>query len=241
MKFNSRTPCSIVVLLCLILAAPAFAAHHEPVLQVVSVDVKPGMLGKYLKQVGKLAGILEDVGSKATVRVWQAVQAGENTGTVLVALQYPNAEAWATESPKIQANDDWQELVGKLDELRTLNSSAIWTDISSNESNGSPGTVMVVTSVSVNPGQLGKYKSEVAKSAGMNKRLGLTGYMRMWQAALAGPSTGNVAVAIEYKDLATYVAETATIAGDAEWQGVLSGLDKLRSFDGRSLYQEITP
>lgn len=242
MKFVSRKHCSIGVLLCMALAAPtAMAGHHEPVLQVVSVDVKPGMLSKYLKQVGKLNGILADVESKATVRVWRAAQAGENTGTVLVALEYPNAEAWAAAAPKIQANEDWQDIIGDLDELRTLNSSAMWTDISTNQSDGSPGAVMVVTGVTVNPGMLATYQERVGQGAAMNERLSLSGRMRMWQATLAGPATGNVAVAIEYKDLATYAAENAKISGDAEWQSLLSGLNDIRTLNTRSLYQEITP
>jgi len=230
----------VFVTLGLVSASPVLAGHHEAVLQVVAVDVKPGKLEDYQKQVKKLQAVLDKVNSKAAMRMWRNDQGGPATGTILVALEYANAEVWASDSAKVQADDEWQEILGGLHKLRTLEGSAVWRDISPNDSEGA-GTVLVVTGVSVNSGQLDAYRSELAKLSAIGERLGTTGRIRTWHATLAGPNTGNVAVAAEYKDLATYVSEQAKMSADAEWQGILNGLDEIRTLTGRSLYREITP
>ena len=230
----------VCVMLGLVSVSPAIAGHHEAVLQVVAVDVKPGKLEDYQKEVRKLQAILKRLGSKATMRMWSNTQGGPATGTILVGLEFANVEAWASDSAKFQADEEWEDILGNLHKLRTLEGSSIWTDISPNASECG-GSVLIVTSVSVNPGKLEAYRQELAKLAAINKRLGSTARIRTWHATLAGPNTGNVAVGAEYKDLATYVNEQAKVSADAEWQGILKGLDSIRTLDARSLYQEITP
>jgi phenylpyruvate tautomerase PptA (4-oxalocrotonate tautomerase family) len=228
------------VIFGLVIGSTALAGHHEPLLQVVAVKVKPGKLEKYRAEVKKLRGVLKRVGSEATVRMWNATQAGPDTGTILVALEYPNAAAWAAGAPKVQSDEEWQDIVADLDELRTLEGSALWRDISPNQSTGS-GSFLLVTGVSVKPGKVQAYRDQLDKGAAITERLGLSGRLRIWQATLAGANTGNIAVAVEYKDLATYVSEQAKIAADKEWQKLLSGLDAIRTIQSRSLYREITP
>jgi hypothetical protein len=234
-----------IVLVCamasLVAGSTSYAGHHEPVLQVVAVKVKPGMLDKYRKEVKKLRGVLERIGSEATVRMWSNNQGGPDAGTILVALEFPNAEAWAADSPKMQADKAWQDVLGDLHKLRTLEGSSMWRDISPVSAGSSPGSVLVVTGVSVNPGLLDTYRERLSQIPSINERLGVTATIRMWHATLAGPNTGNVAVGAEYRDLATYVRENATLSADPEWQGVLSGLSSIRTLQSRSLYLEITP
>lgn len=73
------------------------------------------------------------------------------------------------------------------------------------------------------------------------RRLGTSGRLRVWPATLADPNTGNIAVGVKYKDLSTYASEQGKIAGDKEWQKLLSGLEAIRTVESRSLYGEITP
>ncbi len=224
------------------LAAPeqAVGAHHEPVLQAVTVSVAPGKLDAYLGEVKKLNGVLARIGSSATLRVWAATAAGTDTGNVLVGLEYPNAAAWAADQPKTQSDAEWQKILAGLPALRTLEANSLWRDISLNASEGK-GSVLVVTGVRVNPGKLDEYRKRVGSTKAISDRLGLTGRLRMWHAELAGEATGNVAVVVEYADLATYVAETGKTAADSEWQALIGGLGDIRSLAGRWMYSEITP
>jgi uncharacterized protein YbaA (DUF1428 family) len=230
----------VCVMLPLVLVSPAMAAHHEVVLQVVAVDVKPEKLEDYQKQVKKLQAVLKRVGSTATMRMWRNTQGGPAAGTILVSLEFANAEAWAQDTAKIQADEEWQDIVEDLHELRTLEGSSIWTDISPSTSTGQ-GSVLVVTGVTVNPGKLEAYRKELSKLSAISERLGTTARVRTWHATLAGPNTGNVAVGAEYKDLATYVREQAKVSGDTEWQGILKRLNGIRTLEARSLYRDITP
>jgi uncharacterized protein YbaA (DUF1428 family) len=221
--------------------APARAAHHEPVLQAYLVDVKPGKLDQYRGEVKKLAGVMKRVGSPAVVRMWRRTAAGPETGGVLVGVEYPNAAAWAASQPKLEADAEWKRIMSGLPAIRTLESYAIWRDISTVPPSGGSGSVLVVTGVRVKPGRLEDYRKRVGGAATISKRLGLSGSMRMWHADLAGTLTGAVAVGVQHPDLAGYVADQAKLAGDAEWQKLLSGLTEMRTIVGRTMYVEITP
>lgn len=224
-------------------ARQAVAAHHEPVIQAVTVQVAPGKLERYRQEAKKLMAVLARVGSSGKMRMWQATAAGPDTGAVLVVIEYPNEAAWAAESPKVQGDAEWQKILAGLDELRTLEASSIWRDVSQTPGQASgPGSgVLLVTGVQVKSGKLDTYRQRLASGQAITQRLGLKGRMRAWHAVLAGPATGSVAVGVEYPDLATYVAEQAKLAGDPEWQKLVSGLDEIRTLGGRWLYQEITP
>lgn len=226
-------------------AAPklAAAAHHERVLQVITVEVKPGKLDRYRQEVKKLAGVLARVGSSGKLRMWEATAAGADTGSILVGIEYPNSAAWAADSAKAQGDAEWQKLLAGLDEVRTVESNAIWRDISPTPGQAAaPGSgVLVITGVQVKPGKLETYRQRIQSGQAIVKRLGAKGQLSLWQADLAGPTTGAVVVGVEYPDVASYVAEQAQLGADAEWQKLVAGLDELRTLGGRSLYQEITP
>jgi hypothetical protein len=223
---------------------PAPAAHHEPVVQVIAVEVMPGKLEAYRAEVKKLRGVLERLGSSAVVRMWSTSVGGPDTGTVIVALEYPNRDAWAADAPKTQNDSEWQKILAGLDSLRKVESSSVWRDISPNPVQGAApgsGSVLFLTGVTVERGKLEEYRKRVGSVQGISERLGLKGRARMWHAEVAGPNTGAVAVGTQYPDLATYSSEQAKLAGDAEWQKLLAGLDEVRTITGRWLYREITP
>jgi hypothetical protein len=224
-------------------ARPAAAAHHEPVIQVFTVEVAPGQLERYRQEIKKLTAVLARLASSGKMRMWQATAAGPDTGAVLVGIEYPNAAAWAADSTKIQGDAEWQKILAGLDELRTLEGSSIWRDVSQSPGQASAPSsgVLLITGVQVKPGKLDTYRQRLASGQAISERLGLKARMRAWHAELAGPTTGAVAVGVEYPDLATYVADQAKLAGDPEWQKLVSGLDEIRTLGGRSLYQEITP
>ena len=65
--------------------------------------------------------------------------------------------------------------------------------------------------------------------------------MRVWQATAAGEATGTVVVGLIYKDLATYAADSTKIQGDAEWQKLVAGLDKMRTVVSVGLARNVGP
>jgi hypothetical protein len=103
------------------------------------------------------------------------------------------------------------------------------------------GTVLLVTTVKVQPGQMDAYLAKVKQLQGIIKRLGIKSTTRVWEATLAGDGSGTVAVGIEYPSLAAYAEGAAKTQGDAEWTALMAGLDPLRTVQSRSLYREITP
>lgn len=246
------TIAAFVFSLCIAGLAPlesANAGHHEKaegpkVIQAVTVSVEPGMLGKYRKQVKKLAGVLDRVGSSGVMRMWSTTQGGPDTGQILVGIEHASAASWAADSAKVQGDDEWQDIIDDLHEIRRIESSAMWTEITPEpgETNApAAGSVLVVTGVSVKPGKLAAYRERLSEGQAIVQRLKLSGKMRMWQATLAGPGTGNVAIGVEYPDLPSFVSDQAKLEADGQWKKLLSGLDDLRTLGGRWLYQEITP
>lgn len=229
----------------LFLAQPAPAAGHEKVLQVVTVSVEPGKLDDYRKQVEKLDEVLKRADSSAVMRMWNTTQGGADAGQIMVALEYPDAASWAADAPKVQGDSKWRDIIDDLDEIRTLEASSMWREITPTPSAGAtkprPGSVLVVTGVAVKPGKLDAYLDRLTAGQAITDRLKLGGKLRVWQATLAGPNTGNVAIGVESTSLAAYVADQAKLRSDPEWRKLMGRLADLRTIAGRWLYQEITP
>lgn len=232
---------AFAVVLALGAASVSQSAAAAPVIQVVTVKVNPGMLEQYRQETKKLQGVLTRLGSKGQMRLWNTTAGGTDTGTILVGVEYPDQASWAADAPRMQADAEWKKIVAGLATVRTVLSTSIWRDISPSPSASAAGPVLVITGAEVKPGKLDEYRKRVGAARAISERLGVKGRLRMWRAELAGPETGAVAVGLEYPDLATYVADQDKLAADAEWQGLLSGLDELRTPTGRWLYQEITP
>jgi hypothetical protein len=227
----------------LIAVAPraAWAVHHEPVIQVVTIEVVPGKRDAYLAELKKLKAVIARIDAQASMRAWEATAAGEDTGNIIVGVEYPNDAAWAADSAKTQSDPEWTKIVGGLGPLRTVLSTSVWRDISPNLVTAPPGGVLVLTGVEVLPGKLEEYRTLVGNGRAIVEGLGLKSQIRLWRAELAGPNTGSVAVGITYPDLATYVADQAKLSADAGWKKFLADLDGVRTVRGRSLYRDITP
>jgi hypothetical protein len=233
---------SLAVALAAVLSPQqATAAHHEPVLMAVTVDVAPGRMQDYQKAVKQLQGVMTRLGGGATVRMWNVTAGGPDSGSTVVGVQYPNAAAWASLSEKSRQDAEWQKIVAGLDGIRTIKSVSILKDITPNPSDAPAGSVLVGTGVRVKPGKLDEYLSRISGSRAISERLGMGGRLRVWQSTLAGPGTGAVFIGVEYPDLGTYVSSQAKLESDPEWQKLISGLGDLRSVEGRWLYQEVTP
>jgi hypothetical protein len=106
------------------------AAHHEPVIQAVIVEVQPGKLEAYRAEVKKLKAALSRLGSKATLRVWETTAAGEDTGSALVGIEYADQGTWAADTMKTQGDyPEWQKFLAGLYAIRTLQGRSLYREI----------------------------------------------------------------------------------------------------------------
>lgn len=221
----------------------ASASAEEAVLQAVAVRVSPGEMDEYLSRVKKLQGMMDRLETGSSMEVWQVTAAGPGTGTTLVVLEYPSLVGYAEGTVKTQEDEELQELIGDLDELRTIQSSSLYRQVSGpgRERDVPTGSVLQTVSVRVKPGRLDDYIKKTEKLRKISERVGATNTIRVWQATAAGETTGTVVVGLLYKDLATYAAESTKVQADAEWQKVVGGLHEMRTIVSTGLAQNVGP
>ncbi len=71
------------------------------------------------------------------------------------------------------------------------------------------------------------------------QRIGSKSTVRAWRARFAGPNAGSIVVVVEYADMATFAADDAMIAKDAEYQATLKSMSQMRKIVSDSLYEEL--
>ena len=103
---------------------------------------------------------------------------------------------------------------------------------------------MAVRNISIFQIKSGK-RQEFLKNAAQAKknltRLGAS--FRMAETTIGGPNSGNIIVALEFKDIVAFAAFTAKAAGDKKWQAfqakVAFGPDPATTLVSRSLVTDI--
>lgn len=223
------------LVLGVVLSTGAFA---QAVLNGVTVKVNPGQEAAYQQRVASLQGVMDRLGGGAKVQLWNATLAGQASGNTLVAVSYPSLSAWADLTQKTNADAEWQKLSDGLPAIRTLISNSLMV---SRDGAGPPepapsGSVLQGVLLKVNPGQMDTYLARVADLRKAQERVGSTGTLRIWQATLAGTTTGTVAVGIIHPSLADYASNTEKLNADAEIQALLAGLDSIRTLVSTSLF-----
>jgi hypothetical protein len=120
---------ALVSVFCFGLALPVpAAADSNTVLQVTAVQVKPGQMDAYLAKVKQLQGIMKRLGGSTTTRVWEATIAGDDSGTVVVGVEYPSLAAYAENTAKVSADAEWQKMMAGLDGMRTVVSRSLYRE-----------------------------------------------------------------------------------------------------------------
>lgn len=118
----------LAAVVCAVLAAPS-SALADPVVQTVGVSVKAGQMAAYLQAIKDFAAVQERLGIKATIRVFQTTLAGPDTGTTVVAIEYPNFAALADAQEKQAGDSDAQAFFEKIGGMRTVVSSSLLNEI----------------------------------------------------------------------------------------------------------------
>ena len=83
----------------------------------------------YAAAVAEGQEILTGLGSDATIRVWRASFAGENTGSIVAAIEWPSLSAMAADDELMAGSDEMAAWVAGLSELRTIVSDSLYQEI----------------------------------------------------------------------------------------------------------------
>ena len=110
------------------LSVASFADGHTT-LRVVTVSTSD--VDAYVAELGKGKQMMAKLTPKMVMRAWQATFAGQETGTVIVSLEYPGSiSAFATAWEKTLADKDMAAWLKGLGGMRELVSDSLYREIS---------------------------------------------------------------------------------------------------------------
>ena len=121
---------AVILFFCLALVLPmattVFAAD-QVTLRVLAV--KTDNADAYVKEIAKGQALMKKLGSPAIIRVWRARFAGDNAGSIVVAIEYPSLMAMAKDEAVVEADADYQTWFKGLDKIRTIVSDSIYNEL----------------------------------------------------------------------------------------------------------------
>ena len=105
------------------------SADGHTTLRVVSVST--GDVGAYVAELRKGKQMMAKISPKMEMRAWQATFAGEETGAVIVALEYPGSlSEFATAWEKTLSDKQMVEWLEGLGSMRELVSDSLYRELS---------------------------------------------------------------------------------------------------------------
>jgi hypothetical protein len=111
-----------------LLTGIAFASQSQAtVLRVIMVQTDD--TSAYVKEIAKEQEILKRMGSAAVIRVWRARFAGPNTGSVVVAIEYPSMVVLAQDEAQTFADPEYMAWLHGLDKLRKILSDSAYDEL----------------------------------------------------------------------------------------------------------------
>lgn len=102
-----------VLVLALLLSAPAAAQDAEPVVEVTVVKIY-GSTDEYLSKVKGIIDVIMKHEPRAEVHIYQAAFAGTDYGKIHISTTYPSFAALAAANPKIVADPDHHKAIEEL-------------------------------------------------------------------------------------------------------------------------------
>src|SRR5262245_36242062 len=114
-------------LLAVVASLLYFAPANANTLRVVVVETTD--LAAYTKAVitdGQ--ALLKKKGSAGVIRMWVATFAGDNAGTVIVSVEYPNLDALAKDTGLMRSDADLRAWLEGLGKLRKIISDSIYEE-----------------------------------------------------------------------------------------------------------------
>jgi hypothetical protein len=111
-------------------AAVLFAVSstlEATVLRVVVVQTEDAQA--YTKEIMRGQDLLTKAGSAGKIRVWRARFAGDEAGSVVVSVEYPDLEAVAADDKRMAENAEVSAWLKGLDKIRKIVSDSLYTEM----------------------------------------------------------------------------------------------------------------
>ena len=119
---------TLVFALFTVVPATVLADGHTT-LRVVAVSTDD--VDDYVEELKKGKAMMSKIAPKMEMRAWQATFAGEETGSVIVALEYPGSlAAFASAWEKTLADKKMAAWLAGLGDVRELVSDSIYRELS---------------------------------------------------------------------------------------------------------------
>ena len=103
------------------------AAVQASTLRVVVVQASDA--DAYVKAIEQGKALLKAKGSSATIRVWRARFAGNEAGSIVVSIEYPNLEVLAKDDAKMATDPELKAWLQGLDKVRKIVSDSIYNEL----------------------------------------------------------------------------------------------------------------
>jgi hypothetical protein len=117
----------------LLVAAVVFASSliasvgRATVLRVVVVQTDD--VAAYEQQIERGKALLKKLGSPAILRLWRARFAGEQAGSVVVSVEFPDLVAFANDDRKTSADPEYQAWLKGLGKIRKIISDSLYDEL----------------------------------------------------------------------------------------------------------------
>lgn len=241
-----RIRISHLCLAVLLAATQGLYAADTPVVNLIQVEVD-GSPAQYLAKLKPVMERAMELDPKASWNVSEAVQAGEKTGRIVVAIRYPSMKAMA-EKQDIDRDD--AELVSGIQALQATGRKVVsrsllfdrTPDLLSDQPNVSgDGTVTEVTTVQPN----GPVQDYIASLVPILKRAKAisdgNAETRIYESGFGGEQSGLVYITARHPSLEAWATARAEFESDPKIQRLISKLDSsARVIAARSLLRAVS-
>jgi hypothetical protein len=125
---TAKTVLRLFAVVALGALTPAIVRAAEPAaLRVVIVQVTDQ--DAYVKEIDKAKAMIKRLEIPAQIRIWKARFAGQETGSVAVALEFPNLTELAKGEAKMAADEEYSTWLKNLGKLRKIVSESIYFEL----------------------------------------------------------------------------------------------------------------
>jgi hypothetical protein len=105
----------------------AAGSAHAAVFRVVVVEVSDTAM--YMKEIENIRATMKRLKLDGTLRVMRARYAGEQSGTIVVAVEYKDMAALAAADMALEADSEQQATMKRVDALRKIVSDSLYTEL----------------------------------------------------------------------------------------------------------------
>lgn len=126
MKYLATTLCAVAAFAVVSSTSLALAADPPRVVQSIVLD---GNTDAILAEAQKTRAIFKRLGIDATRRFYRGTLAGESTGSLALAIEYPSLAALAAAQEKLANDKEWQAYLDKFGQDINVVSNSVYVEV----------------------------------------------------------------------------------------------------------------